>query len=250
MKKLLLSLVLAALVAGIAPAQQGPAPQSQEELDALIAIQNAPDAEARIQAAQQLLKDFKDTEFKSWSNMQMMMAARELGDYERIVLFGQEALRHDPAEVGALLTLAEVIPMRTKEFDLDKEEKLNQAEDYAKQALKVVPTKPNPNAEQITEEQWLMAKKDFMSNAHKALGLVESKRGNTTEAIGHYQEALEVAAQQDPAIFYFMAESYAKEGKKAEALDAVNKSIAGGGLPMGDGSNAADSLKTKIEAMP
>jgi tetratricopeptide (TPR) repeat protein len=250
MKKLLLSLALASLTVAFAPAQEGPTPQSQEEVDALMAIQNAPDPGSRIEAAQTLLKDFKDTEFKSWANVQMMMSAREMGDYEQIILFGQETLRHDPGEVSALLTMSEVIPMRTQEFDLDKEEKLNQAEDYAKQALKVIPMKANPNPEQIPEEQWLMAKKDFMAGAHKSLGLIESRRGNSDAAIGHYKESLEVASQQDPSVFYFMAETYHKAGNKAEALNAINQSIAGGGLPMGDGSNAADSLKAKIEAMP
>jgi len=248
MKKLLLSLVLASLAAGVAAAQ-GPQPQSQEEINALIAVQNAADPNAKIEAGQALLKDFKDTEFKAWTNLQMMIAAQQLNDYERLMVFGQETLSHDPTEVGALLTLAEVIPMRTQEFDLDKEEKLNQAEDYAKQALKVIPVKSNPNPEQIPEEQWLMAKKDFMATANKALGLVESKRGNTDDAVGYFQQSLEVAAQQDPSVFYFMAEAYQKDGKKAEALDAINKSIAAGGLPMGNGTNAADVLKEKIEAM-
>ncbi len=248
MKKLLLSLVFASLAVGLASAQ-GPAPQSQEELDALLAIQNATDPEAKITSGQSLLKDFKDTEFKAWANMQMMIAAQQLNDYERLLLFGQETLNHDPNEVGALLTLAEVIPMRTQEFDLDKDEKLGRAEDYAKQALKVVPMKENPNPEQIPEEQWLMVKKDFMANAHKALGLVELKRGDSPAAIGHFKESLEVASEQDPAVFYFMAETYQKDGKKAEALDAVNKSIAAGGMPLANGSNAADLLKLKIEEM-
>lgn len=248
MKKLLLSLVLASLAVGAAFGQ-GPQPKSQEEINALIAVQNAPDPNAKIEAGQTLLKDFKDTEFKAWTNLQMMIAAQQLNDYERLMVFGQETLSHDPTEVGALLTLAEVIPMRTKEFDLDKDEKLNQAEDYAKQALKVIPVKPNPNPEQIPEEQWLMAKKDFMATANKALGLVESKRGNGDEAVNYFQQSLEVAAQQDPSVFYFMAETYQRDGKKAEALDAINKSIAAGGLPMGDGTNAADALKQKIEAM-
>lgn len=248
MNKLLLSLVLASFAVGAALAQ-GPQPKSQEEINALIAVQNAADPNAKIEAGQTLLKDFKDTEFKAWTNLQMMIAAQQLNDYERLMVFGQETLSHDPTEVGALLTLAEVIPMRTQEFDLDKEEKLNQAEDYAKQALKVIPVKPNPNPEQIPEEQWLMAKKDFMATANKALGLVESKRGNTDEAVGYFQQSLEVAAQQDPSVFYFMAEAYQKDGKKAEALDAINKSIAAGGLPMGNGANAADVLKEKIEAM-
>ncbi len=75
MKKLLLSLALASLAAGVAVAQ-GPQPKSQEEINALIAVQNAADPNAKIEAGQTLLKDFKDTEFKAWTNLQMMIAAQ------------------------------------------------------------------------------------------------------------------------------------------------------------------------------
>ena len=248
MKRLSLYLALACCSLGMAVAQEGPAPKSQAELDALLAIQNAPSPDAKIAAGQKLLQDFAETDFKAFANQQMMLAAQELNDYERLLVFGEETLRHDPAEVGALLTMANVIPMRTQEFDLDKEEKLNRAEDYAQQALKVIPNKPNPNPEQIPDEQWLLVKKDFMADAHKSLGLVELKRGNNAAAVTHFKQSLDVAAQQDPASFYFMAEALHKSGKKAEALAAINSSISGGGLPMGDGSNAADELKKRIEA--
>ena len=39
-----------------------------------------------------------------------------------------------------------------------------------------------------------------------------------------------------------------KSGKKGEALDAVNKSIAAGGMQMSDGQNASELLKKQIEA--
>ncbi|MBI1355910.1 MAG: hypothetical protein GC160_16340 [Acidobacteria bacterium] len=248
MKRLTLWIALACCTLGLASAQEGPTPKSQAELDALLAIQNAADPEAKIAAGQKLLKEFSETEFKAFANQQMMLAAQQLNDYERLLVFGEETLKHDPTEVGALLTLANVIPMRTQEFDLDKEEKLNKAEDYAKQALKVIPTKANPNPGQIPDEQWLLVKKDFMADAHKSLGLIEFKRGNNDAAVNEFKQSIDVAAQQDPASFYFMAEALLKSGKKDEALTAINSSIAGGGLPMADGSNAAEDLKKRIEA--
>jgi uncharacterized protein HemY len=63
-----------------------------------------------------------------------------------------------------------VIAQHTKEFDLDREEKLAQVEKYAKTALELLKDAPKPNPN-ITDDQWTAAKKDFASEAHTALGM-------------------------------------------------------------------------------
>ena len=45
-------------------AQKQPKPKSQKEVDAIMAIQNAQDPDARVNAAEALLHNFADTEFK------------------------------------------------------------------------------------------------------------------------------------------------------------------------------------------
>src|SRR5690606_29059703 len=98
-----------------------------------------------------------------------------LNDFENMMIYGEETLKHNPDNIGVLLQLSYAIPTRTREFDLDKEEKLNKAEDFAKRAVTLVPNqeKPNPN---LSDDEWLLAKKDFMSQAHISLGLIELKR--------------------------------------------------------------------------
>ena len=59
-------LVTSQVFAQAQPEQQGPRPKSRKESEALMAVQNATDADARIKAAQKVLMEFKKTEFKEW----------------------------------------------------------------------------------------------------------------------------------------------------------------------------------------
>jgi tetratricopeptide (TPR) repeat protein len=164
-----------------------------------------------------------------------------------MLIFGDETLKHNADNVGVLLQLSFAIPTRTREFDLDKEEKLAKAEDYAKRAITLVPNLPkmDPN---LPDEEWLMTKKDFMSQANESLGLIALKRENYDAAIESFTKALDLAGEQSGATFYHLASAYHKAGKKTEALETINKSIAAGGMQMTDGQNAAELLKKEIEA--
>ncbi|MCB1022262.1 MAG: tetratricopeptide repeat protein [Acidobacteria bacterium] len=247
MNRLLLTLTLVVTFAASAFAQKAqPQPKSQEEVNAILAVQDAADPNARIAAAQKLLKDFKDTEFKEFANYMMMLSYQQLNDFENMLIFGDETLKDNPDNVGVLLQLSFAIPTRTREFDLDKEEKLAKAEDYAKRAITLIPNlaKMDPN---MLDEDWLNTKKDFMSQANESLGLIDIKRENYDSAIEHLTKALELASQQTGETFYHLANAYNKSGKKDLALDAVNKSIAAGGMQMVDGKNAAEVLKQEIE---
>ena len=183
--------------------------QSQDELDAALAVQNASDPNARIAAAQ--------------------------------------TLAINPSNVGVLLELAYAIPSRTREFDLDKAEKLSKAEGYATKALALVPnlTKLDPN---MPDDQWLNIKKDYMSRGNEALGVIESKRENYDAAVSLLQKAIDVAPQGMAMTYYHLADAQLGAGKKAEAIAAINQSITLGGVPLGGGGDAAKDLKAKIEA--
>lgn len=247
MNRSFLTLSLAAAMAVSALAQRAqPQPKSQQEVDAILAVQNAQDPNERIAAAEKLLKDFKDTEFKEFANYMTMLSHQQLNDFENMLIFGDETLKHNPDNVGVLLQLSFAIPTRTREFDLDKEEKLSKAEDYAKRSITLIPNleKLDPN---LPDDQWLATKKDFMSQANESLGLIAIKRENYDAAIESLMKALELAEQQTGATFYHLATAYHKSGKKDLALDAVNKSIAAGGMPMTDGQDAAQVLKKEIE---
>src|SRR3954447_25962353 len=127
--------LLFALVAGTVFGQAQPKPKSQKELEAIQAIFNAQDPDARIAAAENLLTKFADTEFKAVALQIAAASAQQKNDFEKMVLYSERTLEADPANYAAMLMLANGYALRTREFDLHKEEKLGKAEKYAKGAL-------------------------------------------------------------------------------------------------------------------
>jgi len=246
-KILTICLLVGLAVSGVAQEAAGPQPKSQEELDALMAVQSATTAEARIAAATTFLADFPDTDFKEFGNYMLMLSYQQANDFENMLLYGERTLEQNPDNVGTLLQLAFAIPTRTREFDLDKNEKLAKAEDFGKKALSLIPNmvKMDPN---MTDEAWLMTKKDFMSQGNESLGMIALKRKDFPLAEEMLKKALTLAGEQSGPTFYYLAESLHGQGKKDEAMGVIEKSIAAGGLPMGDGTNLADDLKQKIAA--
>ena len=101
------------LIAGMAFAQ--PKPKSQKEVEALMAIQNATDPDARIAAVENLLTKFADTDFKSFALMMAAASAQQKNDFEKMVIYGERTLEADPKNFQAMLMLAGGIAQRTRE---------------------------------------------------------------------------------------------------------------------------------------
>ena len=121
--------IIAALLLGVVGAaglfaqKAPPKPKSQKEVDALMAIQNATTPDARIAAVDALLTNFADTDFKVMALQTAAMSAQQKGDFEKMVVYAERTLEADPNSYGAMLMLATGFSAKTREFDLDKEEK-------------------------------------------------------------------------------------------------------------------------------
>lgn len=224
--------IMAGLVAGAALAMaqpvavaKQPQPKSQKEVEAIQALANAADPDARIAAAENLLRSFADTEFKVVALQMAAVAAQEKNDFEKMVIYCERTLEADPKNFGSMLMLASAIAQRTREFDLDKEEKLAKAENFAKNAVTAVKEalKPRPD---ITDEQWAGAKKDVESQALEAMGLIAMARKKYDAAIESFKASIAAGASQDPATVVRLASAYNNAGKFDEADATVDKLIA------------------------
>ncbi len=201
-----------------------PKPKSQKEVDALNQLFSAQDPDGRIAAAENLIMKFADTEFKSLALYMATDAAEQKGDLEKVVIYGERTLQADPKNFGAMIALCRNLANSTKEFDLDKEEKLTRAEKYCKDALPLVPqaTKMNPN---VTDEQWAAVKKDIESQVHSGLGMVNTARKKYDAAIAEYKTAIEMQPQKDPTVMVRLAVVLTDAGQYDEAIamaDQVN----------------------------
>lgn len=208
------------LAASMAFAQ--PKPKSQAEVDAIMAIQNAQDPNARITAVENLLTKFADTEFKSFALMIAAASAQQANDFDKMVVYAERTLEADPKNFQSMLMLAGGLAQRTREHDLDREEKLGRAEKLANQAIEIAKTAPKPNP-QLTDEQWEAAKKDVMAQGYEALGQAAMVRKKYDVAAQNWKTAVDTAASPDPATMVRLANAYNQLGKADEAIAVLDK---------------------------
>ena len=242
-------ILAATLGISLSQAQElAPQPKSQEEFEAIMAVQNAPDSDLRIAAAARLLTQFKDTEFKEFAYYMSMLSYQQKDDFTNMLLFGERALEENPNNIPTLVSLAYVIPLRTREFDLDKEEKLAKAENFARRALQLIPTWESPDAT-TPPETWLLTKKEMMAETHESLGQVSMKRKSYAKAEKSFRQALQLATEQSGSAFYNLASALKEQSKYDEALAVVDQSIAKGGNQAVDGRDISKILKAEINKL-
>ena len=226
MKKKILS-GLIALVVGAAAllAQKQLQPKSKEELEALQAMFNAQDPDSRIKAAENVITKFADTDFKSLALFMIAMSYQQKNDFEKMAVYAERTLEADPKNYNAMIMLAQGLAQRTREFDLDREEKLAKAEKYAKDAQAIIKDAPKPRPD-IADEQWASAKKDFESQTHEALGMIAMVRKKFDVAATEFKTSLDLSGQPDPATQVRLAAALNQGGKPDEALALIDKIMA------------------------
>ena len=227
MKRYILGRLLVAMcaVAALMAQPKQPQPKSQKELEAIQAMFNAPDPDGRIKAAQELIQKFADTEFKSIAFQMVAMSYQMKNDVENMVIWSERVLEAEPKNYNAMLMIAAGLAQRTREFDLDKEEKLSRAEKMAKSAEELVKTAAKPRPD-LPDDQWESAKKDYSAQAHEALGLVANSRKKYDVAIAEYKLAIETAANPDPATMVRLGAVYNVAGKPDDAIAIIDKLLA------------------------
>jgi tetratricopeptide (TPR) repeat protein len=207
-------------------AQKGPAPKSQGEAQAMMALQTAAaaqDTDGIIKAAEDLITKYSDTDFKEVALMLESQAYKTKGDSDKAQIYGERVLEINPKSFQTTLMLGEILATHTRENDLDKEEKLGKAEKYLNGTIDNLKTAPKPNP-QITDAQWDDAKKQLTAEAHNDLGLVALDRKKPDVAITEFKMAVE----GDPQATFMvrLASAYQLAGKNTEAIEICDKLLA------------------------
>ena len=237
MKNVFTAVTLLAIGTLLVSAQ--PKPPAPEELKALQEIVNSTTADARVAAVDNFIKGFPKSDYRNFALTMAAEAYESTGNSTKAIIYYQQALEANPKDYNSMLMLAAETARTTREFDLDKEEKLAKAEKYAKDGMALVPsaTKPNP---QLTEEQWAALKKDDMARGHEALGLIAVARKKYDVAASEYKTATETASSASPVTLIRLGGAYTDGGKPDEAIKTLDKVLATPNLP--------DQLKKVAEA--
>jgi len=211
-----------ALLLGQKAAPKGPTPKSQKEVEAINAMLSAQDIDARIAAAEALLTKFADTEFKAIALQLEADAYQRKNDFEKMSIYAERTLEADPQNYSAMLMLANGIAVKTREFDLDKEEKLQRAEKYAHQAIPAINAAQKPRPD-VTDEQWEGVKKEYLAQAHEALGLVAMVRKKYDVAVTEFKASVDAGPSPYPATVVRLAAAYNLNGKPDSAIEVLDK---------------------------
>lgn len=233
------ALACAALVIGYTPllAQK---PKSEKERQAIVAVQQATTPEARIDAIENVLTKFADTEFKVPLLQMAVQMEQQKNDFAQTVFYCERLLKADPNNAFALVTLASETARHTREFDLDKDEKLKKVDAWAKQAIEVSKTMPKVRAD-VTDADWEGFKKDMQAQAYEALGMADTVRKNYEGAEANYRQALATASTPNPATLVRLAQVYFVSGKLDNASYTLDKAI--------NTPNVPEQVKTVAESM-
>ena len=222
------SLIAALLMAGtLAMGQKKVSPKEGEAWNAVVAAQG-PDA--RIAAVDNLLTKFKDTSLKSPALELAGEAYQQKGDGPNAIVFGNRAIEADPKNFQAMLLVSGQLARMTKEFDLDKDEKLKQAAKLANESLPLIAEAPKPNP-QVPDEDWNGFKKDMTSQAHETLGMIAGLDKKSDAAITEFKASIDSAGTPAFTAMARLASVYNNAKKYDEAIALADKVIASAGAP-------------------
>jgi tetratricopeptide (TPR) repeat protein len=244
MKTVFTAMALLATGALVMIAQQ-PKPPGPDELKALQEIVNTKTVDTRVAAVDNFVKSFPKSDYRNFALTMAADAYETTGNVTKAIIYYQQALEANPKDYNAMLMLAAETARTTREFDLDKDEKLAKAEKYAKDGMALIPgaEKINP---QVTDAQWEAAKKDDMARGHEAMGLIAMARKKYDDAANEFKTATETASQPQPATYIRMGGSYTDAGKPDEAIAALDKVLAMPNLP-DQYKKVAESEKARAE---
>ncbi len=150
--------------------------------------------------------------------------AQKPPNYDKSLIYGEQAIKYDPTDVYALTTVADMIPNKVTETDLDKDQRLKEATDDAMQALKVADTQGDTlNGQPFTTA----AKNEVRSIAYSSLARIANINKDYPNVVANYAKAIPFDDAAHQAVDYFytaMAQINLKQYSEALAsLDSASK---------------------------
>ena len=189
------------------------------------------DAGKQIQLIEDFLLHYPDSELREYAFQAATQAYQVKNDFTLVRTYGELTLGENQDNLVALLILASAIPERTNKNDPESAENLAEAEGYARRILDLMTRMPQPAG--VTPARWEQTKREAAATAHGSLGMVSLIREDFSRAESEFKMSADLASAPDPVTFYRLGLSYSFEKKFDEALEALDRSDAVGGVRVG-----------------
>ena len=208
-----------------APTAQGkraPAAKTQPEFDAYKAAIQLSDPAAAEKAAEDFSAKYPDSELRVVLYKSAMQKYQANAD--KMLELAQKSLAIDPDDPEALVTASQVLAEKTRDTDLDRDQKIAEAKKDAERALVTVdsdvPTAGFP-PEKIDQ-----FKRFVRSEAYAILGTLASNAKNYTEAETNLRKSVEAFPEQvDPVAVLRLAIALDMQNKYPDALKHANQAV-------------------------
>jgi tetratricopeptide (TPR) repeat protein len=164
------------------------------------------------------------------SDLRLLVYRKAMYDYqnadnaEKTVAMARKMLALDPNNPEGLVMAAVITAQSTRETDLDRDERLNEASANASKALQTIDTDLLIPAN-LPAERVQAAKNSLRSMAYDALGTVAMLKKDDSTAEANFRKSAELNPQPDPVTWLRLSVALDHQGKYAQALDAANKAV-------------------------
>lgn len=207
-------------------AKEQPKPKTKKEQEALMQVQTAAqknDPKGELDAINNVLENFADTEFKPQLLNMALGAAQQLNDPAQVATWAQRVMDGDPNDVTARVTLAETTALSMRENDLDKAQNVKKVNDLANKALELLKSGGTMPAG-LPEAQWPAFKSELTGRAWAAIAQADAVDKQFAESVTAYKTALE--AYPSAVMTARLARAYLLNKQYDDAIAAADKAIA------------------------
>jgi tetratricopeptide (TPR) repeat protein len=203
-----------------------PSAKSADEYAAYNAAASNPDTAAAEKAADDFAQKYPQSDLRGLLYGTIMRRYQQANDYEKILETARKVLTYEPNDPVALVMAATVLAERTRESDLDRDERYDEAVKYAQKALDTVNTDLMAPIN-TTGAQLESYKKALSSMAHSAIGMVDLDRKNDAGAAQEFQQSITLSppGEVDPLTYLRLALAQDHLKQYPEALTSANKAV-------------------------
>jgi tetratricopeptide (TPR) repeat protein len=228
-----------------APAgKRPPQAKTQPEFDAYLAAKALTDAAAQEKAAGDFATKFPESELRPLLYKLVMGAYQQANNADKMMEMAEKILTFDADDPDALLGVAQVLAERTRDTDLDKDQRLAEARKDAQRALVTVDTDVPSSG--IPPEKLTAYKAYVRSQAYYVLGTIDFNNKAWADAEGNFRKSIDAYPQQvDPIAVLRLSLSLDMQNKYPEALKYASQAV---DLTK-DGTNAGETARKEKERL-
>ena len=219
---LLLHTAMRAQFGPLMTSTQTPQAKSAEELDLYLRIYTSSNPQSTVTLANEFAATYPKSEFLGLVYEHGALAYQQMNDYDGVLSAGGKALSLNPRNINVLLTLALTIPNGVSGRP-DSSRMLDEAETYARLALKELEDKKIPQDLALTD--WEALKGGLESDCHEALGHISLKRGDLATAIKELNSAAFGNPTPKSRQFLRLSSAYLLAGQRDLAERAAERAV-------------------------